>query len=71
MSKWKDDPTGPGKVTEKTVSHADGTTEKHTLRTEDNAKTGDKNDHSHVIETEHPSGRSTAHGHGIRGGERK
>ncbi len=67
---WSSDSSGGGETREKTESSG-GRTESHTLRTEDNAKEGSRNDHSHVIVTEHESGRTTAHGHGIFGGRRK
>ncbi|HRH22529.1 MAG TPA: hypothetical protein PLB51_00855 [Candidatus Paceibacterota bacterium] len=68
---WFRDPTGPGEVKEKVEKHQDGSRTSHTLRTEDNAKVGSRNDHSHVIVHERSDGTKSAHGHGIRGGSKK
>lgn len=68
---WFNDPSGPGEVNEKTSQSSDGSKTTEYLRTEDDAKSGSRKEHSHVIHTEHSSGRSTAHGHGIFGGRRK
>ncbi len=64
--KWFSDVFGGGEVREKRDG---GST--HYLRTSDNAKTGSRNDHSHVVVTSKPSGHTSAHARGIRGGERK
>lgn len=74
MSKWSDwfnDQTGPGEVSQKTETGSDNSKTEHYLRTEDNAKSGSRNDHSHVVVHEKSDGSKTAHGHGIFGGKRK
>lgn len=69
---WFSDTTGPGEVVEKVDTKPDGSTTTHTLRTEDNAKSGSRDDHSHVIVNTDDSGKTiSAHGHGIFGGRRK
>lgn len=69
---WFKDPTGPGEVSEKSTSTSDGGSQTHYLRTEDDAKSGSRDDHSHVIVNTDSSGHTTsAHGHGISGGDRK
>ena len=66
-SGWFSDSTGPGEVNEKSSG-----SDTHYLRTEDNAKSGSKSDHSHVMVREHSSGRSTGHGfHSFFGGKKK
>lgn len=69
---WFKDPTGPGEVAEKSSSTSSGGTRTEYLRTEDNARTGSKSDHSHVVVERDASGHTTsASGHGIRGGDHK
>lgn len=71
-SDWFKDSSGSGEVKEKTERHSDGGSTHHTMRTEDDAKSGDKNDHSHIIVNERSDGSTkSAHAHGIRGGTRK
>ena len=69
-SGWSKDSLGPGEVNTKESVTSDGTRESHTMRTADNAKTGSRDDHSHVVVRETSDGTTSAHGHGIRGGER-
>lgn len=69
-SGWRSDPSGPGQVNTKS-EHRPTHSESHTLRTADHAKAGSRNDHSHVVVHHNANGRSSAHGHGIRGGTRK
>jgi hypothetical protein len=66
---WFKDDTG-GDSNEKITTDS-GYTKTEILRTEDNAKVGSRNDHSHVIIREKPDGSKTASGHGIFGGKRK
>jgi hypothetical protein len=60
--KWFNDSTGPGEVKEKTERHADGTTDKHYLRTADHVRSTDKENHTHVFVRERPDGSKSAHG---------
>jgi len=69
-SDWFSDSSG-GKVSEKVSTDSHGNTKTEYLRTEDNAKSGSKNDHSHVVVRESANGSKSASGHGIRGGSRK
>jgi len=69
-SDWFKDSSGPGEVKEKHESTSEREST-HYLRTEDNAKSGSRNDHSHVVVHHNSDGSSSAHGHGIRGGRRK
>jgi hypothetical protein len=71
-SGWVKDPSGPGDVNTKTTSTSSGGSRTEHLRTEDNAKTGSRDDHSHVTINTDSSGHTTsAGGHGIREGSRK
>lgn len=67
---WSKDSSG-GETNEKVTSDKSGGTKTEFLRTEDNAKTGSRNDHSHVVVRENANGNKTASGHGIFGGKRK
>lgn len=69
-SDWFKDSSG-GEVTTKTTQESNGTTKTEWLRTSDNAKTGSRDDHSHVVVRESADGRKTSSGHGIRGSTRK
>ena len=69
---WLKDSTGPGEVNEKTTRNSDGSTRTEYLRTEDNSRTGSRDDHSHVTVNTDSSGHTTsAGGHGISGGSHK
>jgi hypothetical protein len=67
---WGSDSSG-GEVNEKVDSDSAGNTKTEYLRTEDNAKEGSRNDHSHIVVRESSSGSKSASGHGIFGGRRK
>jgi len=68
-SDWSKDSTGG--MTSGKVSRENNTTKTEYMRTEDNAKVGSKDDHSHVVVRVNDNGRTTASGHGIFGGRRK
>ena len=71
-SDWFSDDSGPGEVAEKVTSTDDGGTRTEYLRTEDYAKEGDRDDHSHiVVQTDSDGHTEWASGHGIYGGDRK
>ena len=60
-SDWFKDPSGPGKVKEKSETTKSGTRHEHVLRTSDHARSGSKRDHSHVVVHHKPGGSKSAH----------
>lgn len=63
-SDWFNDDSG-GQVKEKVVE-SESSKDTHFLRTEDHTRTGDRENHSHVMVRENSSGTKTAHAfHGI------
>lgn len=65
-SGWAKDSTG-GETNTKTEKDTNGNTDTHYLRTSDNSREGDRDNHSHVMVRENADGSKTAHGfHGIK-----
>jgi len=63
---WSKDSSG-GETNVKVEKHSDGATDTHYIRTSDNTRTGDKDNHSHSMVRERSDGGKSGHGfHGIK-----
>lgn len=62
---WFNDSSG-GETSSKIEKNSNGSKDTHYIRTKDNTREGDKDNHSHVMIREDSDGSKTAHGfHGI------